>query len=93
MEYDFPPDRIGDSAEVDGIGVGVGYGVVMGVFLQHDDSVFVKVGTESGFITEQVFTGDAVYGFVPVFQSDIVIVIAFQPLDPVTAAVFVCLFF
>ena len=62
----------------------------MGVFLQYNDSVFVKVGAEARFVTEKIFAGNTVYGLIPVFQSDIIIIIAFQPLDRITFAGFVC---
>ena len=80
-EYDLPSYRIGDLTEINAIGIGKGNRVVMGVFLQHNDTVFIEISTESGFITEKVFAGNAVYGLVPVLQFDIIIIIAFQSFD------------
>jgi len=65
----------------------------MGILLQHNYSVLVKVGTESGFISQKVFTGDTVYAFVPVFQFNVIIIIAFQSLDMITFIIVICLCF
>ena len=80
-EFDLTSYRIGDLTEINVIGIGKGNRVVMSVFLQHNDTVFIKISTESGFITEKVFAGNAVYGLVPVLQFDIIIIITFQPFD------------
>ena len=91
MEYNFPSDGIGDFTEVYFIRVCIGNLVAMGIFLQYNDSVFVKIGAEAGFVTEKIFAGNTVYGLIPVFQFDILIAIAFQSLDGITFTGIVCL--
>ena len=67
MENDLPPDGIRNLTEVNVIRVCIGNLVVVGIFLQHDHSVFVKIGAEPRFVTEKVLAGDAVYGLIPIF--------------------------
>ena len=62
MENNFPPDRIGDFTEVYFICVCISNLVAVGIFLQYNDSVFVKIGAQSGFVTEKIFTGNTIYG-------------------------------
>ena len=81
MEYDFPPYGVGDLTEINAIGISKGNGVLMGVLLQHNDTVFIEISTKSGFVTEKVFAGDSINGLIPVLQLDVIIIITFQPFD------------
>ena len=89
MENNFPPDGVGDFAEVNAVRVGVADGVVMGVFLQYNDAVFVKIGAEACFVTEKIFTGNTVDGFIPVFEFDVFVAVVFEALNGVASAGFV----
>ena len=86
MEFDFPADGVGDFAEVNAVCVGVADGVAVGVFLQRNDAVFVEVGAQSGFVAQQVFTGSAVDGFVPVFEFDVFVAVVFETPDGIASA-------
>lgn len=61
MERNLPSDGIRDFTEINAVCISIGNLVIMGILLQHNYSVLVKVGTESGFISQKVFTGDTVY--------------------------------
>ena len=86
MEFDFPADGVGDFAEVNAVRVGVADGVIVGVFLQYDDAVFVEVGAQAGFVAQQVFTGSAVDGFVPIFEFDVFVAVVFEFPDGIASA-------
>ena len=68
MEYNLSSDGIGNGCQMNGIGVCIGNSIVMGVFLQHNNTVFVKIGAKSGFITKQVSTGNAIHGLLKILQ-------------------------
>ena len=89
MRFDFPPDSVRDFTEIYAVCVGVADGVIVGVFLQYDDAVFVEVGAQAGFVAQQIPAGSAVDSFVPVFEFDVFIVIVFKPLDGIASAGFV----
>ena len=93
MENDLPPDGIRNLTEVNVIRVCIGNLVVVGIFLQHNHSVFIKIGAEPRFVTEKVLAGDAVYGLIPIFQFNIIVIITFQSLDMITFAGIISLCF
>ena len=84
VEYNLSSDGIGNGCQMNGIGVCIGNGIVMSVFLQHNDTVFVKIGAKSGFITKQVGTGNAIHGLLKILQFQIFVRVATQSLDCVS---------
>ncbi len=89
IKFDFPPDSVRDFTEIYAVCVGVADSVIVGVFLQYDDAVFIEVGAQAGFVAQQVFTGNTVDGFVPVFKFDVFIAVVFEPLNGIASAGFV----
>ena len=89
MEYNFPPEGIGDFTEVYFIRVCISNLVAVGIFLQYNDAVSVEVGAQAGFVAQQVFTGNTVDGFIPVFEFDVFVAVVFEALNGVASAGFV----